>query len=575
MSRKSYPNVNAANQYARDVVRGKINACNFVIQACQRHIDNMSAMRDRAFPWRFNKDSAEKAARFIQLLPHTKGEWAFKRMLITLEPWQLFIICSVFGWVHKKTGLRRFREVYTEIPRKNGKSAISAGVALYCFTCDGEFGAEIYSGATTEKQAWEVFRPARLMCKRSPLLVEAFGVEVNASNLSRQEDGARFEPLIGNPGDGASPHLAVVDEYHEHQTDALYTTMLTGMGARRQPVMWAITTAGYNIEGPCYDKRREVIEMLNSSVPNDELFGIIYTVDEGDDWTSPDVLEKANPNIGVSVYREFLLSQQQRAINNARQAGVFKTKHLNIWTSARAAFFNLVRWQECEDRSLTLEEFEGQSCVLSFDLARKLDMNSMARVFSREINGKTHYYSVAPRFWVPYDAVYSVERSEDRRTAERFQKWVEMGCLTVTSGAEVDYRHILEDAKEANRLNPVTESPIDPFGATGISHELADEGLNPITITQNYTNMSDPMKELEAAIESGRFHHDGNPIMTWCIGNVVGKNLPGNDDVVRPIKEQSENKIDGAVTLIMAIGRLQLNAGEEQESAYDRYGITC
>ncbi|EJP5184131.1 terminase large subunit [Salmonella enterica] len=575
MSRKSYPNVNAANQYARDVVRGKIIACNFVIQACQRHIDNMSAMRDRAFPWRFNKDSAEKAARFIQLLPHTKGEWAFKRMLITLEPWQLFIICSVFGWVHKKTGLRRFREVYTEIPRKNGKSAISAGVALYCFTCDGEFGAEIYSGATTEKQAWEVFRPARLMCKRSPLLVEAFGVEVNASNLSRQEDGARFEPLIGNPGDGASPHLAVVDEYHEHQTDALYTTMLTGMGARRQPVMWAITTAGYNIEGPCYDKRREVIEMLNSSVPNDELFGIIYTVDEGDDWTSPDVLEKANPNIGVSVYREFLLSQQQRAINNARQAGVFKTKHLNIWTSARAAFFNLVRWQECEDKNLTLEEFEGQSCVLSFDLARKLDMNSMARVFSREINGKTHYYSVAPRFWVPYDAVYSVERSEDRRTAERFQKWVEMGCLTVTSGAEVDYRHILEDAKEANRLNPVTESPIDPFGATGISHELADEGLNPITITQNYTNMSDPMKELEAAIESGRFHHDGNPIMTWCIGNVVGKNLPGNDDVVRPIKEQSENKIDGAVTLIMAIGRLQLNAGEEQESAYDRYGITC
>ncbi|EAW9499871.1 terminase large subunit [Salmonella enterica] len=575
MSRKSYPNVNAANQYARDVVRGKINACNFVIQACQRHIDNMSAMRDRAFPWRFNKDSAEKAARFIQLLPHTKGEWAFKRMLITLEPWQLFIICSVFGWVHKKTGLRRFREVYTEIPRKNGKSAISAGVALYCFTCDGEFGAEIYSGATTEKQAWEVFRPARLMCKRSPLLVEAFGVEVNASNLSRQEDGARFEPLIGNPGDGASPHLAVVDEYHEHQTDALYTTMLTGMGARRQPIMWGITTAGYNIEGPCYDKRREVIEMLNSSVPNDELFGIIYTVDEGDDWTSPDVLEKANPNIGVSVYREFLLSQQQRAINNARQAGVFKTKHLNIWTSARSAFFNLVRWQECEDRSLTLEEFEGQPCVLSFDLARKLDMNSMARVFSREINGKTHYYSVAPRFWVPYDAVYSVERSEDRRTAERFQKWVEMGCLTVTSGAEVDYRHILEDAKEANRLNPVTESPIDPFGATGISHDLADEGLNPITITQNYTNMSDPMKELEAAIESGRFHHDGNPIMTWCIGNVVGKNLPGNDDVVRPIKEQSENKIDGAVTLIMAIGRLQLNAGEEQESAYDRYGITC
>ena len=447
MSRKSYPNVNAANQYARNVVRGKIPACQFVIQACQRHIDDMAAEKSKKFRYRFDKDMAEKAAKFIQLLPHTKGEWAFKRMPITLEAWQLFIVCCAFGWVQKGSKLRRFREVYTEIPRKNGKSAISAGVALYCFTCDNEFGAEVYSGATTEKQAWEVFRPARLMCKRTPLLVEAFGIEVNASNLNRPEDGARFEPLIGNPGDGASPHCAIVDEYHEHPTDSLYTTMLTGMGARRQPLMWAITTAGYNIEGPCYDKRREVIEMLNGTVPNEELFGVIYTVDEGDDWTDPKVLEKANPNMGVSVYRDFLLSQQQRAINNARQAGVFKTKHLNIWVAARAAFYNLVSWQNCEDKTLTLEQFEGQPCVLSFDLARKLDMNSMARLFTREIDGKTHYYSVAPRFWVPYDAVFSVEKNEDRRTAERFQKWVEMGLLTVTDGAEVDYRYILEEAK--------------------------------------------------------------------------------------------------------------------------------
>lgn len=267
MSRKSYPNVNAANQYARDVVRGKIVACQFVIQACQRHLDDLMAEKSKSFRYRFDKDLAERAAKFIQLLPHTKGEWAFKRMPITLEPWQLFVICCAFGWVNKGSRLRRFREVYTEIPRKNGKSAISAGVALYCFACDNEFGAEVYSGATTEKQAWEVFRPARLMCKRTPMLTEAFGIEVNASNMNRPEDGARFEPLIGNPGDGSSPHCAVVDEYHEHATDALYTTMLTGMGARRQPLMWAITTAGYNIEGPCYDKRREVIEMLNGSVP--------------------------------------------------------------------------------------------------------------------------------------------------------------------------------------------------------------------------------------------------------------------------------------------------------------------
>lgn len=557
MTRKAYPNVNAANQYARDIVRGKTVACRYVIDACQRHLDDLAKEKTKKFLYRFDKDLAEKAAKFIQLLPHTKGEWAFKRMPITLEPWQLFIVCSAFGWVRKGSKLRRFREVYTEIPRKNGKSAISAGVALFCFTCDDEFGAEVYSGATTEKQAWEVFRPARLMCKRTPALCDAFGVEVNASNMNRPEDGARLEPLIGNPGDSASPSCAIVDEYHEHDTDALYTTMLTGMGARRQPLMWAITTAGYNIEGPCYDKRREVIEMLNGTVPNDELFGVIYTVDEGDDWTDPAVLRKANPNMGISVYSDFLLSQQKRAMNNARQANVFKTKHLNIWVSARAAYFNLVSWRNCEDETLTIEQFEGQPCYLSFDLARKLDMNSMVRIFSRDIDGRRHYYCIAPKFWVPYDTVYSTD-TDHQRTAERFQKWVNSGHLEVTEGAEIDYRVILEEAKAVNRQNPVEESAIDPHGATNLSHHLADEGLSPITIVQNYTNMSDPMKELEAAIEAGRFHHDGHPILTWCISNVVGKHLPGNDDVVRPIKEHSENKIDGATALIMDIGRAML-----------------
>ena len=421
MSRKSYPNVNAANQYARDVVRGKIVVCQYVIDACQRHIDDMAQEKSRKFRYRFDKDLAEQAAKFIQLLPHTKGEWAFKRMPITLEPWQLFIVCSAFGWVQKGTKLRRFREVYTEIPRKNGKSAISAGVALYCFTCDNEFGAEVYSGATTEKQAWEVFRPAKLMCKRTPLLTEAFGIEVNAKNMNRPEDGARFEPLIGDPGDGQSPHCAIVDEYHEHDTDSLYTTMLTGMGARRQPLMWAITTAGYNIEGPCYDKRREVIEMLNGTVPNDELFGVIYTVDEKDDWTDPNTLKKANPNMGVSVYSEFLISQQNRAKNNPRLASIFKTKHLNIWVSARSAFFNMLSWRACEDKTLTLEMFEGQSCYQSLDLARKIDMNSRVKLFTREIEGKRHYYCISPSFYVPYNAVFSAD-IENQRTAERFKK---------------------------------------------------------------------------------------------------------------------------------------------------------
>ncbi|ONN70666.1 terminase large subunit [Pseudomonas oryzihabitans] len=552
MAKTKTPNVDKALAWARSVLKGRVPACRYIHQAIQRHFDDVSDSRNKSYPFKFDPAKAEKKLKLIQLLPHTKGEWAFKRQLITLEPWQAFGMAVTFGWVRKKTGFRRFRESYWEVPRKNGKSVIAAGVGISMFVADGEFGGEVYSGATTEKQAWEVFRPARLMVKRSPMLIEAAGIEVNASNMNVPAEGSRFEPLIGNPGDGASPSCAIIDEFHEHDSSAQYDTMLTGMGARRQPLMFIITTAGANIEGPCYDKRRQVIEMLSGAVPDPELFGYIWTLDEGDDWTDPKNLAKANPCMGVSVFQEYLESQLARAIRSARFTNTFKTKHLNLWVSAKAGFFNVENWKACEDKTLTLEQFEGQECILGFDLARKLDMNSMARLFWRVIDGKIHYYSVAPGFWVPEDTAYD---TDNRRMAERFQKWINTGDLQVTAGAEIDYREILEEAKEANQAAPVLESPIDPHGATNLSHLLDDEGLTPVTIVQNYTNMSDPMKELEAAIESGRFHHDGNPIMTWCIGNVVGKNLPGNDDVVRPIKQGDDNKIDGAVALIMAVGR--------------------
>lgn len=548
-------------------MRGKVLACRWVKLACQRHLDDLAASRSASFKYKFDSSKAEKKLRLIQLLPHTKGEWAYKRQLVSLEPWQLFGLACTFGWVKKKTGFRRFRESYWEVPRKNGKSVIAAGVGIAMFTADDEFGAEVYCGATTERQAWEVFRPARLMVSRSPMLIEHLGIEVNAQALNRPEDGSRFEPIIGNPGDGASPSCAIKDEYHEDDTNVQYETMLTGMGARRQPLMFIITTSGSNIEGPCYDKRRQVIEMLEGTVPDDELFGWIWTIDDGDDWTDPRVLAKANPNIGISVYQEYLESQQQRAINSARFTNTFKTKHLNVWTSAKAGYFNLEAWKACEDRSLMLDQFEGQDSVLALDMARKLDLNSMARLFWRDIDGRRHYFSVAPRFWVPED---TVRNTDNRRMAERYQAWVNQGHLLETDGAEIDYRDILEEAKGANRLCPVQCTPLDPHGATNLSHQLDDEGLTPVTVVQNYTNMSDPMKELEAAISAGRFHHDGNPIMTWCVSNVIGKNLPGNDDVVRPIKQGNDNKIDGAVALIMAIGRAMLADRVDSGSIYDQ-----
>ena len=560
----AHENVDVASKWARELLQGKHPACLYIKQAVQRHFDDLEASKREDYQYYFCPVTAERKLKLIQLLPHTKGEWGMKRLPLTLEPWQMFGLASMFGWLRKADNCRRFREGYWEVPRKNGKSAIAAGVGIAMFVADGEFGAEIYSGATTEKQAWEVFRPARLMVDRSPLLKSAKGIEVNASNLNIPADGSRFEPVIGNPGDGSSPSCALIDEYHEHDSAAMYETMLTGMGARKQPLMFIITTAGSNIEGPCYDKRRQCVEMLDGQVPDDELFAWIWTIDEGDDWTDPSVLKKANPNFDISVYKEYLESQQQRAIRSARFTNTFKTKHLNVWTSAKSGFFNLQSWMACRDTSLTIEQFDGESCYLGLDCARKLDMNSKVRLFRRLIDGRIHYYCVSPMFFVPEDAVW---HNDNQRLAERFQAWVEQGYLFDTEGAEVDYREILEEAIAAHEETPVLFSAIDPFGATALQHALDDEGMSPVVITQNYTNMSPAMMELEAAIEGGRFHHDGNPIMTWCISNVIGKNLPGNDDIVRPIKQNADSKIDGAVALMMAVGM----AMREQDDGADDF----
>lgn len=577
-----YPNVNAATKYARDVAAGKIPAARITRKACQRHLDDLARQKEKTFPYRFDKEKGERICKFIQLLVHTKGKWSKKPLhqrRIVLEPWQLFAFSTLFGWVRKKDKLRRFREAYICVPRKNGKSIIAAGVGLYCLCADGERGAEVYCGASSEYQAWKVFQPARLITKALPTIRSRFALTVWAKKLELL-DGSVFEPVIGDPGDGASPHLGIVDEFHEHDDSALYDTLLTGMGSREQPMMLAITTAGDNIESPCYDMHTRVIEKLEGMAgdEDEELFGLIYTIDPEDEWTSVESLKKANPNYGISIEEDFLLSQQSRAKRLARFANKFKTRHLNIWVSAKDSFFNLESWKKCEDRSLSLEQFMGLESILAFDLARKLDLTCMVRLFTKDIDGRRHYYCIAPKFWVPEDTVWD---NDNRKQAERYQKWVKVAddgsqFLTPTDGAEVDYREILAVAEAAHLETPSMSCPIDPHGATNLMHQMMDKGLEPLVIQQNYTNLSDPMKELEAAIESGRFHHDGNPIMTWCISNVIGKNIPGNDDVVRPIKQGNDNKIDGAVALIMAIGQAMLaDAAGLKQSIYDTSEVAC
>ena len=565
----AYPNVDIANKWAKQVVAGKVPACKWVVLACQRHLDDLKKSKSRDYLYKFEPKLAEKKILFVELLPHTKGEWALKRQKIQLEPWQKFGIAVTFGWVRKKDGYRRFRESYWEVPRKNGKSAIAAGVALNMFANDGEFGSEVYSGATTEKQAWEVFKPARLMALRSPELIEAAGIQINAASLERPEDGAIFEPIIGDPPDGQSPHCAIVDEYHEHPDSRLYDTMQTGMGARRQPLIFTITTAGYNIEGPCYDLRSRVQDMLLGTVPDDELFGWIWTIDEGDDWTDPKVLAKANPNFDVSVYEDFLISQQTKAINNASRQNSFKTKHLNVWVSARSAFFNMEHWKKRANPDLKFEDFETTPCLMSIDLASKIDIAARVNLFYWvDDKGMIQYRSISPWFYLPEETVFANDEKESG-TQKMYQKWQNQGLLEVHDGAENNFKLIAQDLIDDAGRVPLSEVPHDEWGGFQIAKDIEEAGYDAVKIPKTVKTFSPAMRELEAALKSGRFQHDGNPILGWMVGNVVS-NEDANRNVF-PRKHTNAKKIDGAVALLMGISRAMVLAGVDSGSSMDEY----
>lgn len=544
-------NVAKAEKYARDIVSGKIIACKWVILACQRHLDDKEKSKDKDYPYKFDAAKAERVAKFLQLLPHTKGKWAQKRETIDLEPWQLFSICIPFGWVKKRDGLRRYQKIVVFVPRKNGKSIIGGGIGNYMLVADNEYGAEVYSGATTEKQAWEVFRPAKLMVERTPDLKEYYGVEVNASNMYVAHDGSRFEPVIGKPGDGSSPSCAIIDEYHEHKDSTLYDTMETGMGSREQPVLLVITTAGSNIGGPCYLLMRDAEKTLEGSLDMPDLWAMLYTKDKEDDWTSDIALQKANPNYDISVSGEFLASRQRDAMQSARKQNTFRTKHLNEWVGAKEAWMNMTRWQDAPTR-LPLNELEGRPCYIGLDLATKIDMVAAILLFPPHADDP--YYHVHSRYYLPDARV--LDDQVDVNT-ERYQTFDIEGRLTLTMGEVVDFEVIEDDLSEFLGRFDVQEVAYDPWQATQLAQNMEKKGARMVEIRHTVQNISEPMKQLEALVLQKRIAHGDCPILTWMMSNVTAK-MDVKENIY-PNKERGENKIDGVVALIMALARAMVH----------------
>lgn len=570
--------VGIARKYATDVCSGKIPAGLQIRLQCRRFLDELKFSRARGtkFPFVFDAERGGKPCRFIETLPHSKGKWAAKKERLILAPWQVWIICVTFGWLHRagsQKGQRRFRRLFLVVPRKNGKSAIAAGLGLYMLCADGEYGAEVYSGATNEKQAWEVFKPARLMADRTPALKRKFGLEMLAKTISRPGDGSKFETIIGDPGDGQSPSCAIHDEYHEHADDGQVDTMMTGMGARQQPLQLLITTAGDNLAGPCYaliqEERKALagvgldakgqkartaagLEAVGPSLDHDTLF-VEYTIDKEDDWKSELALRKANPNADISVSMDYLRARIRDAIVKPRKAGTIKTKHLNLWVSAKSAYYDVEAWRRCADReipvraeeALALPKLEGRRCIVGLDLASKVDIAALVYLFPpmSEKASRDDPWIVVHRYFMPAD---TVEENES------YSGWDAQHLLDVTPGNIIDYDEIVEAIEEAVDRFQIEAVAYDPFQATMLSTTLAKRGVPMIEMRQTVLNLSDPMKETDAVMRAGTIAHGGCPVMEWQISNVVA--AADKKDNVYPNKPdgQPHLKIDNAVAMIMA-----------------------
>lgn len=537
-----------SDRFVKAVTSGRQPACKWVRLAVARHVADL---KRKGFDYRFDPKKADRACAFIERLPHVKGEWALPdpatghARKIVLEDWQCFFVCSVFGWVNRKTGLRRFRAADVFLPRKNTKSTLAASIGLYMLTDDGEPGAEVYCGAVSKAQAMEVFRPARQMCIAEPDLPDAFGIEVNVSSLVVPDTNARFEPVIGRPRDGSSPHCGIIDEYHQHADSALYQSMRTGMGARRQPLLLNISTAGDNVAGPCREEWLICEKLLLGTFEDETHFALIFTCDEDDDWTTEAALRKANPNWGISVNPSLILADQKRAIQDVAFQADFKTKHLNLWVGSVSGFFNVESWTKLA-RPTKLEAFAGKAVHIGCDFAAKSDLTVSIQLFP---DGDD--FQVFGRYYLPRATV-------DLPQNRHYRTWEQAGWLTVTPGNITDQKRLVRDVIEFAAAHQVVELNYDPNRVYGIATELQEAGLNVVPLSQERRRLSIPMRHLADLIAAGKIHHNGDPVLAWAMSNVcAGRN---RRDEIYPYKETEDKKIDPAVALMMALHGAMLAA---------------
>lgn len=548
-----------AKDYAERCIDGRQPVCRWVQLGAKRYLKMLATAARPRTHYYWSPAHVSDVCSFLEKLPHIAGDW--KSPTIILEPWQIFVCAAIYGFRRRESGVRLVRSAFIMVPRKNAKSTLSSGLALYALTCEGEVGPEIYIGAKTLEQAGNVFEPAAAMVRRDSDLAEQFGLKPLVREIRCATTGGSISTItsIAEAQDGHNSHMVVLEELHA-QKAGLYQVMGSSFGARRNPLMLMITTAGRVPSGLCWEQLKRAEKLLRGIYAAPHEFAIIYTVDKPDKdrLYDEDVMMKANPMWGISVLPDNAREEALKAKNDPATRAEFMRTRVNVWSNADEALLQPDDWEACEDRELRIEQFIGQKCWMGVDLAKRRDMAAKTLIFECD-DGKIAVFAA---YYIPTDA----PAFDDPDQSPMYHEWVEAKKITLTGKGIIDFNVIQTDIEADCAMFDVQVIAFDPYQANQMSAALAGKGLPAITFPNSPRNMAEPTDDMKSRVESRMIVHDGHPILAWNAMNVVGH--ADNRENILPKKDapNSPRKIDGLVAGIFANGcRIQAKKPDEDE----------
>ncbi len=565
--------------YARAAAAGKVVVGRLVKLACERHLADLKDGPVRSIRW--DAKAADRAFRFIGLL--SLGEGAFEGRPFILQPFQQFIVGSLFGWKGADS-FRRFRTAYVEIGKGNGKTPLAAAVGLYGLVADGEAGAEVYSAATTREQAGILFRDAQNMAKASKTLAKR--LDVGRHNIANPTTNSFFRPVSSEHRglDGKRPHVVLVDEVHEHPNAMVVDKMRAGTKGRRQALILEITNSGYDRESVCWHHHAYSIKVLEGQA-DDSWFAFVCQLDacddcraaglnqpkDGcaacDDWKDEAVWPKANPGLGVIIPHKYVREQVREAVGMPSKEGIVKRLNFCVWTELNTSAIPMDQWDMAGDpepmewRRRAIERLRRRPCKAGLDIGSTSDLTALALLFHEGDD-----YTVLPYFWIPERSA----RKRSRADGVSYEQWVRQGWVLPTEGDTTDYDRVKADVLGLTEQFAVREIAVDRlFQGVQLSTQLMGEGLNVIAFGQGFFSMAAPVKRMLELIQSGKMLHGGNPVLRWMASNAATEQDPAGN--LKWSKKSSGDKIDGIVAATMALGRE--DAKPEWPSVYETRGI--